>query len=258
MTDLPNRWQLTGRRALVTGATKGIGWAVADELLALGAEVLIVARNADEVAAAVADWAARSLPATGVAADVSTEAGRAGILAEVQARWQGLDILVNNVGTNIRQKFTDYTTAEYERLFQVNLFSVVEMCRAAYPLLRAASQAAVVNVGSVAGRFDVGTGAYYSLTKAAEEQLGRNLAVEWAADGIRVNTVAPWFIRTPLTKGLLAQPEFMDKLVARTPLGRVGEAEEIAAAVAFLCLPGASYITGQCLLVDGGLSARGM
>ncbi len=258
MTDLTNRWQLTGRRALVTGATKGIGWAVADELLALGAEVLIVARNADEVAAAVTDWTARGLPATGLAADVSTEAGRAGILAEVQARWQGLDILVNNVGTNIRQKFTDYTTAEYERLFQVNLFSVVEMCRATYPLLRAASQAAVVNIGSVAGRFDVGTGAYYSMTKAAEEQLGRNLAVEWAADGIRVNTVAPWFIRTPLTAGLLAQPEFMDKLVARTPLGRVGEAEEIAAAVAFLCLPGASYITGQCLLIDGGLSAKGM
>lgn len=255
---MTNRWSLTGRRALVTGGTKGIGWAVAEELLALGAEVLIVARNADDVAAAVAEWAGRGLPATGLAADVSTPAGREAILTQLQAGGPALDILVNNVGTNLRKAFADYTPAEYERLFAVNLFSVIELCRAAHPLLRAAGGASVVNVGSVAGRLDVGTGAYYSLTKAAEEQLGRNLAVEWAPDGIRVNTVAPWFIRTPLTEGLLAQPEFMAKLLTRTPLARVGEPAEIAAAVAFLCLPGASYITGQCLLVDGGLSAKGL
>ena len=82
--------------------------------------------------------------------------------------------------------------------------------------------------------------------------------MEWAPDGIRVNTVAPWFIRTPLTAALLAQPAFLAKLEARTPLGRVGEPEEIAAVVAFLCLPGASYLTGQCLLVDGGMSAKGL
>lgn len=253
---MTSRWQLTGRRALVTGGTKGIGWAVAEELLTLGAEVLIVARNAEEMAAGVAEWTGRHLPATGLADDVSTAAGRAAILAAVQARWQGLDILVNNVGTNIRKKFMDYITTEYERLFQINLFSIIEVCRAAYLLLRVAKKASIVNIGSVAGRLDVGTGTYYSLTKAAEEQLGRNLAVEWAADGIRVNTVAPWFIRPPLTEELLAQPEFAQKVVARTPLGRVGEPEEIATAVAFLCLPGAAYITGQCLLIDGGLSTK--
>ncbi|MBC6609075.1 SDR family oxidoreductase [Hymenobacter sp. BT188] len=255
---MTNRWNLTGRRALVTGGTKGIGRAVAEELLGLGAQVLITARHADEVAQAVAEWTRRGLPALGVAADVSTEAGRTAIFEQVRTHWQGLDLLVNNVGTNLRKGFTDYTPAEYERLFQVNLFSIIEMCRAAYPLLQASGHAAIVNVGSVAGRFDVGTGAYYSLTKAAEEQLARNLAVEWAPDGIRVNTVAPWFIRTPLTAALLAQPAFLAKLEARTPLGRVGEPEEIAAAVAFLCLPGASYITGQCLLVDGGMSAKGL
>lgn len=255
---MTNRWNLNGRRALVTGGTKGIGLAIAEELLALGAEVLVVARNETEVAAAVADWTARSLPATGLAADVSTEAGRAAIMAQIQAQWQGLDLLINNVGTNIRKGFNDYTTAEYERLFQVNLFSIIEMCRATHSLLKASGHAAIVNVGSVAGRFDVGTGAYYSMTKAAEEQLGRNLAVEWAPDGIRVNTVSPWFIRTPLTAGLMARPDFMAKVEARTPMGRVGEPVEIAAAVAFLCLPGAAYITGQCLLVDGGMSAKGM
>ena len=253
-----NRWNLTGRRALVTGGTKGIGRAVAEELLGLGAQVLITARHADEVAQAVTEWTRRGLPASGVAADVSTESGRTVVFEQVRTQWPGLDLLVNNVGTNLRKGFNEYTITEYERLFQVNLFSVIEMCRAAYPLLRASAHAAIVNVGSVAGRFDVGTGAYYSLTKAAEEQLARNLAVEWAPDGIRVNTVAPWFIRTPLTAALLAQPAFLAKLEARTPLGRVGEPEEIAAVVAFLCLPGASYLTGQCLLVDGGMSAKGL
>ena len=253
-----NRWKLTGRRAVVTGGTKGIGRAVAEELLSLGSEVLIVARNEIEVADTVADWARQGLPITGLAADVSTEAGREAIFRQVHARWQGLDLLINNVGTNVRKGFIEYTAAEYERLFQVNLFSIIEMCRAAYPLLQASAYASIVNVGSVAGRFDVGTGAYYSMTKAAEEQLARNLAVEWAPDGIRVNTVSPWFIRTPLTEGLMARPDFMAKVEARTPLGRIGEPEEIAAAVAFLCLPGASYITGQCLLVDGGMSAKGL
>jgi Tropinone reductase 1 len=252
------RWNLTGRRALVTGGTKGIGRAVAQELLDLGATVLIVARDAAEVAAAVADWTRQGLPVAGLAADVSTPAGRTAIFDYLGAHWPGLDILVNNVGTNVRRAFNDYTAAEYERLFEVNLFSTMEMCRAAYPWLKASPAASIVNVGSVAGRFDVGTGAPYGMTKAAEEHLARNLAVEWAADGIRVNTVAPWFIRTPLTEPLLARPDFMARVIARTPLGRVGEPEEIAAAVAFLCLPGAAYLTGQCLVVDGGLSAKGM
>ncbi|WP_375417576.1 SDR family oxidoreductase [uncultured Hymenobacter sp.] len=251
-------WTLTGRRALVTGGTKGIGYAVADELLSLGAEVLIVARNANDVAAAVAGWTARGLPATGLAADLAAPIGQAAVFQHLQAQAQGLDILVNNVGTNIRKPFLEFTPADYERLFQVNLFSTLALCQLLYPLLKASGHGAIVNVGSVAGQIDVRTGPPYAMTKAALAQLSRNLAVEWAPDGIRVNTVSPWFTRTPLTEDVLARPGFLDQIQARTPLRRVAEPREMAAAVAFFCLPGASYITGQNLVVDGGMTAQGL
>ena len=257
MQNLLSRWQLTGRRALVTGGTKGIGRAVAEELLALGAEVLIVARSQDDVTDVVADWTAQSLPATGLAADVATPAGRAAVLAAVADRWGGLDILVNNVGTNYRKPFADFTSDDAEQLFQTNVHSTLEMCRLCHPHLRTAGHGAIVNVGSVAGQLDVGTGPHYAMTKAAEAQLSRSLAVEWAPDGIRVNTVSPWFILTPLTEGLLGQPGREARVQARTPLARVGQPEEVAAAVAFLCLPAAAYITGQNLCVDGGMTVSG-
>jgi Tropinone reductase 1 len=103
----------------------------------------------------------------------------------------------------------------------------------------------------------VRTGAAYGMAKAALHQLTRNLACEWAGDGIRVNSVAPWYIRTRRTSPLLADPDYLDEVLERTPLGRIGEPEEVAAAVAFLCLPAASYITGECIAVDGGFLRYG-
>ena len=119
-------------------------------------------------------------------------------------------------------------------------------------MLKKSKEGSVVNIASVAGLFHVRSGAPYGMSKAAMTQLTRNLAVEWAQDGIRVNAVAPWYIKTPLVKALLEDPEFINPVLERTPLGRVGEPREVAAVAAFLCMPASSYITGQCLVVDGG------
>lgn len=251
------RWTLAGKRALVTGGTKGIGRAVAEELLGLGAAVVIVARNAEEVAACCATWRQRGEPAAGVAADVTTEEGRDAVLAQVRATQGGLDILINNVGTNIRKPSLEYAADEYDFLLRTNLASAFALCRAAHPLLAQSGDSRIVNIGSVAGSVSVHSGAPYAMTKAALDQMTRYLAVEWAGSGIRVNAVNPWYTQTPLASAVLDKPDFRAAVLARTPLGRIAEPEDISGLVAFLCLPAASHITGQCIAVDGGFLAYG-
>jgi Tropinone reductase 1 len=255
----PNRWRLDGQLALVTGGSAGIGRAIARELLGFGAEVLIVARDGaalertrEELADEVPGGEVHAL-----VADVVDEEQRREILDWVEDRGDGLNILVNNAGGNHRRAAVDYTEDEWREIFEVNTFSAFELSRYAYPLLTKHAASSIVNVGSVSGLTHVRTGAAYGMAKAALHQLTKNLAVEWAEDGVRVNAVAPWYIRTRRTSDALADPDYLDEVLLRTPMGRVGEAEEVAAAVAFLCLPAASYITGECIAVDGGFLRYG-
>jgi Tropinone reductase 1 len=255
----PNRWRLDGQLALVTGASAGIGRAIARELLGFGADLLLVARDAALLETTrlelKEEFPQRSVSA--MPADVADDEQRREILDWVEDHGDGLNILVNNAGTNTSKPAVDYTEDEWRSIFEVNVFSAFELSRYAHPLLTRHAASSIVNVGSVSGLTHVRTGAAYGMSKAALHQLTRNLAVEWAEDGVRVNAVAPWYIRTRRTSNKLADPDYLDDVLQRTPMGRIGEPEDVASAVAFLCLPAASYVTGECIAVDGGFLRYG-
>ena len=260
----PNRWRLDGQLALVTGGSAGIGLAIVRELLGFGARVLMVARDPEALERAreeledeFGEDASGEARVFALAADVSDDEQRREILDWIEDRGEGLNILVNNAGGNLTRPSNEYTEEEWRAIFELNLFSAFELARYAYPLLTRHAASSIVNVGSVSGATHVRSGAPYGMSKAALHQMTRNLAVEWAEDGIRVNAVAPWYIRTRRTSGKLSDPDYLDEVLLRTPMGRVGEPEEVAAAVAFLCLPASGYITGEVIAVDGGFLRYG-
>jgi tropinone reductase I len=254
MTTNPLRWRLDGQTALITGASKGIGLACARELAALGADILLIARDDAHLELTRAELA-EEFPEREFflfAADVAEHEQRLEIFDWVADLEVPLSLLVNNVGGNQSKPALEYDANQVRALLDINAVSAFEMCRLAQPHLREHANAAIVNLSSVSGLLHVRTGAPYGMAKAALAQLTRNLACEWAADGIRVNAVAPWYIRTQRTQSALSDPDYLEQVLERTHMGRIGEPEEVAAAVAFLCMPAAAYITGECIAVDGG------
>lgn len=245
-------WNLAGKKALVTGGSKGIGQAIVREFLSLGAEVLFTARNQKEVNSLETELKNQGCMITGIASDVTSETDRKYLTSWITEHWTKLDVLVNNAGMNIRNTANNYKHEEITKVLDTNLYAQFEFCRILFPSLKESGHASIVNIASVAGSFDVRTGTPYSMSKAGLIQMTRSLANEWAADNIRVNTVSPWFTETPLTKGLLSDSTRLNPILATTPLKRVGKDVEVASAVCFLAMDNASYITGQNLAVDGG------
>jgi len=262
------RWRLTGQTALITGASRGIGRACAIEFAALGANLVLVGRDEDAldaIASEISDGeiadphqaAHERIRIDVISADVSDGEGRAAVFDRLSDLNCELHILVNNVGNNIRRGVQEYSDQDLRFIFQTNVASAFEMSRMSYSLLKQHGSASIINIASVSGLTHVRTGAAYGMSKAAIVQMTKNLACEWAPDGIRVNCVAPWYIRTQRSESALTNSEYLEEVLSRTPMGRIGEPDEVAAAVAFLALPCASYITGECIAVDGGFSRYG-
>jgi Tropinone reductase 1 len=234
--------------------------AVCAELLGLGADVLMVARDQAQLAASAGELedAFPERIVRTLAADVADAEQRREILGLGGGPRRGPE----HPGQQRRRQHpprprVDYADDEWRSIFEANLFSAFDLSRFAHPLLTRHATSSIVNVGSVSGLTHVRTGAAYGMSKAALHQLTQNLACEWAEDGVRVNAVAPWYIRTRRTSDALAEPEYYEEVIARTPMGRVGEPEEVRGAVAWLCLPAASYVTGECIAVDGGFLRYG-
>jgi NAD(P)-dependent dehydrogenase (short-subunit alcohol dehydrogenase family) len=245
--------RLDGRRALVTGASGGIGQAAAVALAEAGAEVLLTARRLAPLEETVEALLARGLRARALSLDVTD---RAAVRALV-SREGPFRILVNNAGTNIRQPFLEVTDEALDSLLDLNVRAAFTVAHAvARGMVEARQGGAIINIGSTNGHVAGADRSVYCATKFAIEGLTRAMAVELGRYGIRVNSICPTWIETPLTARVLSDADFRARAVASLPIGRVGTVEDVMGAVVFLASDAAGMITGAPLLVDGGLTAQ--
>ena len=249
---------LSGLRALVTGAGRGIGRAIAERLAAGGAAVMcadVMAEQARETAERVR---AAGGQAQSVAADVSRQADIDRMISETVAALGGLDVLVNNAGVSAAGFIEMVKDEDIERVFAVNLAGVLKVTRAAAPHLKQNARGRIINVSSVEGIRGSGLVPVYSASKAGVLGLTRSNAIEFARYGVTVNAVCPGPIDTDMLAPLLAAPGFKEKCLKGIPLKRLGRPEDVAAAVAFFASPEAGFITGNALVIDGGMTVKAL
>jgi NAD(P)-dependent dehydrogenase (short-subunit alcohol dehydrogenase family) len=242
-----NRDELRGQRALVTGATSGIGRAVALQLARDGAEVVVHGRNAERGAETVGEIADAGGKSSFVAADLGDAADVQWLAGEVA----DVDILINNAGISLFKPTAEFDLAAFDKMFASNVRAPFFLVAAFAPAMAARGNGSIVSLSSMAGGVGLVGGAAYGATKAALEAMTRSWAAEYSASGVRVNAIAPGPVYTPSPSG----PEFIAALGETTPMHRASQPEEIAEVVAFLASPRASYITGTTVAADGGRRA---
>lgn len=253
--DIAAEWSLQGRVALVTGAGRGLGRACALELAALGARVLLVARTQAELDDARAEIAYDGGSAATFAADLTVEEQATAAVAAAR-RLGEATICVNAAGTNRPGAARDYPVADWDALFAVNVRATFLVCRAfGDALLSTAMPGSIINISSQMGSVGYPGRAAYCASKHAVEGLTKALAVEWAPHQIRVNTVAPTFVDTPLTRPMFEDEEFAAEVTARIPSGRLATLADVANAVRYLACDASAAVTGHSLKVDGGWTA---
>ena len=249
-------FDLTGKTALVTGASRGIGRAIAVAFAAAGADVALVARSADGLAETAESVAAAGRKAFVIPADVTSYDAVADAVAAAIDQLGHLDVVVNNAGgSNFMVPFRDLRLSGWDKLIQLNLSSAVYVCHAAAGHLLDRGQGSVINVASVAGVAASPTMSPYGAAKAGLISLTKSLAVEWAQAGIRVNALCPGWTATELNRTLWEDAVLGPATIATTPMGRWASAEEMAGPALFLASDASSYMTGQALVVDGGQTA---
>ncbi|ESW12460.2 hypothetical protein PHAVU_008G116600 [Phaseolus vulgaris] len=253
------RWSLHGMTALVTGGTRGIGHAIVEELAEFGASIHVCSRKEEDINRCLEEWKKKGFNVTGSVCDVLHRHQRQTLMETVSSIFQGkLNILVNNAGREITKKIIDHTAEDISTIMATNFESAFHLTQLAHPLLKESRSGNIVFISSIAGLKAVPALSAYAATKGAMNQFTKNVALEWAKDNIRANAVAPGPVWTPLLDSIrekIGPKEFEANITSKIPFGRIGETNEVSSLVAFLCLPAASYITGQILYVDGGFTS---
>jgi NAD(P)-dependent dehydrogenase (short-subunit alcohol dehydrogenase family) len=253
-----NLFDLTGRVAVVMGGTSGLGRAIAIGLAEAGADVVPTGRRenlVDEVCSEIERGGRRTLRH---AADVLDRSKIDAFRDAVLAKFGSADILVNAAGRTFRKPTKDVGEQEWSALLDTNLTGMLRACQSFYEPLRATGHGRVINIASLSSFVSLYEVAAYSASKAAVLSLTKSLAIEWARDGVNVNAIGPGVFRTELNSALLDGTERGREFLLRTPMGRFGAAKELVGAAVLLASDGASYITGQCIAVDGGFLASGV
>ena len=248
---------LAGRKAIITGASRGIGRSIALLFADCGADLLLVARNEEALNSLAAELASDGRVCETLAIDVTAADAPERIIETATTALGGIDILVNNAGGNsFMTSLETMRLSGWDKTLRLNLDSVVRLTHAALPALIASGNASIVNISSVTGVRSSPYMSHYGAAKAAVISLTRSLAIETAKQGVRVNALAPGWIETDLT-GFLREDEGLEgNLIGDVPMGRWGRPEEIAEATLFLASDASSFVTGQCLVADGGLTVR--
>jgi 2-deoxy-D-gluconate 3-dehydrogenase len=252
------RFELSGKVAIVTGGNGGIGLGMAKGLAEAGAAIVVAGRDAEKNARAVQEIAALGVKAAAVETDVTQEDSCQVMVREAVARFGRVDVLVNNAGINIRKQPQEYTLAEWHAILDTNLTSAFVCSQLVYPEMKQTGGGKIINIGSMMSLFGASFLAPYGASKGGVMQLTKSLAAAWAPDNIQVNAVLPGWIDTDLTRrGRQAIPELHDRVLARTPAGRWGDPDDLAGIAVFLASAASDFITGTAIPVDGGYSALG-
>jgi len=248
-------FDLSGRTALVTGSSRGLGRAIAEGLAKAGARLIINGVDRARVGAAVADMRGAGYAADGAAFDVTNETDIVAAFARFDAEEIEVDILVNNAGIQVRKPLVEFTSAEWRKVIETNLTSAFVVGREAAKRMIARRRGKIINIGSLASELARPTIGPYTAAKGGIKTLTRSMAVEWAASGIQANAIGPGYMLTDMNQALVDNPDFNAWLMSRIPSKRWGRPEELVGAAIFLASSASDYVNGQIIYVDGGMLA---